>query len=479
MAKFFKYKTADQLLADSRSRQLSIELLDQIEPLFSPIEVGDRPVGNRLCVQPMEGCDGDLDGIPTDLTFRRYQRFGSGGAKLIWGEAVAVSRDGRMNPRQLWLHPGSASSIASMLTLCRDSHRAACGTDHDLLLGLQLTHSGRFSVVRPQLVAIDPLLDPLTIDRRTGAAVIPHAALLSDQELEQIQQQFIAAAILAADIGCDFVDIKQCHRYLLSELLAAKHRPGRFGGSFENRTRFVREVIAEIKRERPQLLVASRFNAYDGIPYRADVSGEPGKPVPHTFPISAFGVDPNDHLQPSLDEPIQLAQFLVAAGVSLLNVSAGNAYANPHVVRPAEFPPIDGYHAPEHPLVGVDRHFRLTAAIQQAVPTTPVVGSGYSWLQEFSMQAGAANIAAGRASFVGLGRGVLSQPDFARQLQMHGKLERTKICRTFSYCTNLMRSKDHPLGQFPTGCPPFDQEIYDPLHKQIQKQKQQQAQQQQ
>lgn len=164
---------------------------------------------------------------------------------------------------------------------------------------------------------------------------------------------------------------------------------------------------------------------------------------------------------------MQVARWLRDWGVSLINISLGNPYANPHVVRPAEFPPVDGYHAPEHPLLGVLRHFQITSLIQQAVPDVPVVGSAYTWLQDYSMQAGAANVSAGRCAFVGLGRGTLSQPDFARQLQQHGRLDRKMVCRTFSYCTNLMRTKDHPLGQYPTGCPPFDKEVYGPLWKEI------------
>ena len=157
--------------------------------------------------------------------------------------------------------------------------------------------------------------------------------------------------------------------------------------------------------------------------------------------------------------------MLAELGIAMINVSAGNPYSNPHVVRPAEFPPVDGYHAPEHPLVGVHRQFRLAQAIQQAVPRVPVVGSGYSWLQDFVPHAAAANITNGSVTLFGLGRGTLSHPDFARALAETGQFNRKQICRTFSYCTNLMRTKDHPLGQFPTGCPPFDKQTYGPLWK--------------
>jgi len=422
-----------------------------------------------LCIQPMEGCDGTLDGQPDELTYRRYVRFGAGGAKLIWGEATAVSDAGRMNPRQLWIHDGAASTLEQMLADCRRAHRETCGTDSDLLLGLQLTHSGRYSFRKPLVASHDPVLDPLTLDKSTGKRLDSSYPLLSDDDLQTIADQFVAAAQLAAKIGCDFVDLKQCHRYLMSELLAAKNRPGNYGGSFENRTRLIREIASRIHEAAPGLILASRFNAYDGIPYRGEGTGEDfvGVPCAHQLPLQmAFGVNPDNHLEPDLTEPIALARLLKDAGLSLLNVTMGNPYANPHVVRPAEFPPVDGYHCPEHPLIGVCRHISIAAAIQQAVPDIPVVGSGYSWLQDYALHAGAASVLNGQISFVGLGRAALSHPDFARVAQETGKLNRKQVCRTFSYCTGLMRNKQHPLGQFPTGCPPFDKEIYGPIWKQ-------------
>lgn len=483
MARFFKYKSADDLQAEAQQLGDSLPLSSDMSVLFQPVQVGRLTVGNRFCIQPMEGCDGTTEGAPDELTFRRYRRFGAGGAKLIWGEATAIDKDARMNPRQLWLHDGTASAIEQMLADCRHAHIETTGSDSGLAVGLQLTHSGRFSFRRPQLATHDPLLDPLTLDKSTGRYVDSSHPLLTDDDFKRIEDQYVAAAKLAAQIGCDFVDIKQCHRYLLSELLASKHRAGDYGGSLENRTRLVRNVIGRIRSELPDLTIVTRMNAYDGIPYvrrdrLAQLTSQPldsdsdsanlGMPVPHHFPLqTAFGVDPQDHLRVDLTEPLQLVNWLAEWGVAAINVSMGNPYANPHVVRPAEFPPVDGYDAPEHPLIGVLRHFAATATLQAAVPDVPVIGSGYSWLQDFAMQAGAGNVQDGRCAFVGMGRATLSHPDFVQHLQTHGTMNRKLICRTFSYCTNLMRTKDHPLGQYPTGCPPFDKEIYGPLWKEV------------
>ncbi|MBI5757918.1 MAG: NADH:flavin oxidoreductase, partial [Planctomycetales bacterium] len=321
----------------------------------------------------------------------------------------------------------------------------------------------------------------------TGRVVDDSYPTLTDDELKRLEDQFVVAAKIAAKIGCDFIDIKQCHRYLLSELLASTTRPGSYGGSLENRTRLVRNIVGRIRSEVPGLLIATRMNAYDGIPYRISPlppgegsrvrerrTGEDsdreqiGHPVPHALPIrTAFGTSEHDHLLEDLTEPRQVARWLREWGVGLINISMGNPYANPHVVRPAEFPPVDGYHAPEHPLIGVARHFRIAHAIQVTVPDVPVIGGGYSWLQDFAAHAATANVAAGKIAITGFGRATLSHPDFARALQTAGQFTRKKVCHTFSYCTGLMRAKQHPTGQFPTGCPPFDKDVYGPIWKEV------------
>ena len=456
MARYFKFKSVEDLAAESRRLGLDLRFSDDLSPLFRPVALGPLKAGNGLCIQPMEGCDGECDGRPGELTLRRYCRFGAGGAKLIWGEATAVLEEGRANPRQLLLNEKTAPDLERMLRACRQAHREACGADGDLVVGLQLTHSGRYSYRRPLLAFHDPLLDP----RTAGCAAHP---LLDDDYLRRLVDHYVAAARLAHRIGFDFVDVKQCHRYLLSELLAARTRPGPFGGSLENRTRLARTIFQGIRAEVPGLVLATRLNVYDGIPYRKG-AGNAGEPCPWSPPLrSAWGTRENDPLTPDLTEPLWWVGEMQREGVALVNVSMGNPYATPHIIRPFEYAPPDGYETPEHPLIGVDRHFRLAAAVQQAFPALPVIGSGYSYLQEFLFQAAAANVRDGRITVVGVGRAALPQPDFARQLLEHGKLDRKRVCRTFSICTALMRAKHNELGQFATGCPPFDKEVYGPI----------------
>jgi 2,4-dienoyl-CoA reductase-like NADH-dependent reductase (Old Yellow Enzyme family) len=471
MAHYFKFRSLEELEAECHRLGLSLGFSPDLSPLFRSVAIGPLRVGNAFCIQPMEGCDGTLDGRPDVLTFRRYQRFGAGGAKLIWGEAAAVVEAGRANPRQLLLNEQTVSDFARLLCECRQAHRTTCGSDDDLIVGLQLTHSGRYSYLRPLLAVHDPLLDPRTVvDRASGKTVDADYPLLTDDELRRLVDAYVAAARLAYHCGFQFIDLKQCHRYLLNELLAAKMRPGPFGGSLENRTRLARDIITAIRTEIPELVIASRLNVYDGIPYCKRDNDGVGEPYPWQAPVrSAWGTCEDDPAQPDLTEPAWWMGEMVQLGVTLVNVSLGNPYASPHLIRPFEYPPPDGYETPEHPLIGVDRHVRLAAELQGRYPHLPLVGSGYSYLQEFLFPAGAANVRDGRITLVGVGRAALPQPDFVRQLASTGRLDRKRVCRTFSYCTALMRSKHNELGQFPTGCPPFDKEVYGPIWEQAKK----------
>ncbi len=466
VSKYFKFKTPESLAHFAEDMELDVRVSDDLSPLLNPITIGGRLVGNRLVIQPMEGCDGTADGSPDELTFRRYERFGAGGAKLIWGEAAAVVPEGRANTRQLVIDEAHASGMAKLSTDCRRAHRQAWGDDSDLLIGIQLTHSGRYSVPQHIIAQHDPVLDPRTVvDKATKQTVGPETPLISDDELDRLQEAYVSAARVAHQAGFDFIDIKQCHKYLLNELLASKTRPGKYGGAYENRTRFVREVVAKVRDALPNLMIATRMNIFDGVPFNRGPDEGAGIPCNCELPLlSTWGTREADPHIPDLSEPIRLIGELKELGVSLFNLTLGNPYANPHLLRPFEYAPPDAYQTPEHPLIGVDRHFRLTAEVQAAYPHLPIVGSGYSWLQAWMFHAGAANLRDGRVSLVGVGRGALSHPDFGGYVIEGKALDPKRTCRTFSDCTALMRSKHNALGQFATGCPPFDKEVYGPIY---------------
>ncbi|HID07123.1 MAG TPA: NADH:flavin oxidoreductase, partial [Armatimonadetes bacterium] len=353
----------------------------------------------------------------------------------------------------------TAKHLEALLNITRRAHRTLYGSDDGLLCGIQLTHSGRYSFQKPLIAFHHPVLDA----RQGLPSDYP---ILSDDYLERLEDAYVRATAIAAKVGFDFVDIKQCHGYLLSELLAAKTRPGRYGGSFENRTRFIRNVISKIRHEiNDDIILASRINAYDGLAYEPDAKTGIGIPTPYPIPyLYGFGCDESNPLREDFAEPCQLVKLLYELGVQLINVSLGNPYTNPHIGRPFERPPIDGYETPEHPLIGVARHFRAARIIQNAVPDAIIVSTGYNWLRQFWVHAAVANIQTGTSRIAGVGRTAIAYPDFARDLMERGALDNGKVCLADSFCTALMRFKHHPSGQYPVGCVPRDL-LYAPIYK--------------
>ena len=419
-------------------------------PLAEPFELDGIRIGNRFCILPMEGWDGTRDGEPSDLTIRRWQNFGRSGAKLIWGgEAVAVRHDGRANPNQLLLTRRTVGTIANLRQQLVATHveRFGPGADDDLYIGLQLTHSGRFSKPdfheRPEPIAAttNPILD-----RRFTQPV----RVFTDDEISRLIDDFVAAARLAADAGFRFVDIKHCHGYLGHELLGAHERPGRYGGSLENRTRFMREIIDGIRAHVPGLGMVVRLSVFDLVPHRKSATG-PG--VPEIDPAEyrcGFGVLEDGDMNAALAETCEVLRMLEARGIRWVCITAGSPYYCPHAQRPALFPPSDGYEPPEDPLHGVARQMDATARVKAAFPQMAIVGSGYTYLQEWLPHVAQFNVRTGRADFVGLGRMVLAYPEFPADVLSGAALKRKVICRTFSDCTT------GPRMGLVSGCFPLD-----------------------
>ena len=418
--------------------------------LAQPYWYRGRRLANRFAVLPMEGWDGGADGGPTELTLRRWRRFGRSGAKLIWGgEAVAVRHDGRANARQLVIKESTVGGIAELREELLEAHRDCFGVADDLLIGLQLTHSGRFC--RPYSVKLEPSVlyrHPL-LDEKFG--VRDDSLVMTDGEVEALVEDFGMAAVLAQKAGYDFVDIKHCHGYLGHEFLSAVDRGGRYGGSFENRSRFLRDTVALIRASAPGLDIGVRLSAVDWAPFRAgeDRIGEPtpfeGEDYPYAFGGDGSGVGYD------LNEPRRFLEMLQELDIQLVCITVGSPYYNFHIQRPALFPPSDGYLLPEDPLVGVARQIKITAELKASFPDLTIVGSGYSYLQDWLPNVAQATVRAGMADFVGLGRMALSYPELPADLLAGNPLRRKRICRTFSDCTTA------PRNGMVSGCYPLDE----------------------
>lgn len=446
-------KTAADLRAHLHAVGASIPFDEAVAPngpLAQPVPLDGRTVGNRFAILPMEGWDANPDGTPSELTVRRWRNFGKSGAKLIWGgEAAAVRPDGRANPNQLVVSTDTAASLAELRRVLVEEHQAAMGRTDDLSVGLQLTHSGRFA--RPNdKKRLEPLVlyrHPV-LDRKFGLSA--DHPVMTDSEVSLLVEDFVTAAKVAADSGFDFVDVKHCHGYLGHEFLSAVDRPGRYGGGFENRTRFLTEVVAGIRAAAPALGIGVRLSVIDFVPFKP---GPDGTGVPETWGDGpyryAFGGD-GTGVGFDLTEPIRFVKLLETLGVKLVCTTAGSPYYCPHIQRPAVFPPSDGYQPPEEPFVGVARQIDVTAKLKAAAPGLLFVGSGYTYLQEWLPRVGQATVAAGMTDFIGLGRLVLSYPELPADVIAGRELEFKRLCRTFSDCTTA------PRNGLVSGCYPLD-----------------------
>ena len=450
-------KTVDAFQAHLAELGISLPFDEEVQsgptsPLAKTHRAHGYTIGNSFAVLPMEGWDAETDGLPNDLVRRRWSRFGLSGAKLIWGcEATAVRPDGRANPNQLMILPETVGEVAKLRELLVETHEEHFGASDDLLIGLQLTHSGRFCKpydkkrMEPRIAYRHPLLDPkFHIDS--------DAYLFSDDEIKTLIDDFIGAAKLAQQAGFTFVDLKHCHGYLGHEFLSAIDRPGPYGGSLENRTRFLREITQGIRAEAPGLEIGVRLSAIDFIPFQpgpdADRHGVPAPYGADRYPY-AFGGD-GTGTGMDYSEPVAFLDILTELGIELVCITVGSPYYNPHIQRPAYFPPSDGYQLLEDPLVGVARQIEVVAELKRQRPDLLYVGSGYSYLQDWFPNVAQAAVRTGLTDLVGIGRMVLSYPDICADILSGKNMQRKQICRTFSDCTTA------PRNGLISGCYPLD-----------------------
>ncbi|MFW6189356.1 MAG: NADH:flavin oxidoreductase [Planctomycetota bacterium] len=438
----FHYDSVHDLLEELDELGLHLPVSDEFGSLAEPAPLGPVTAPNRLAVHPMEGCDCSPHGTPGELTRRRYLRFAAGGAGLIWMEACAVVPEGRANPRQMMLTEKNLSVFADLLKEMRRAAREAAGNGHEPVIFLQLTHSGRYS--RPSGRA-EPVLahHTLPLDRAQG---IPRDhPLISDQELDRLQEAYVASARLAVRAGFDGVDVKACHGYLVAGLLAARtRRDSRYGGpEYEDRTRFLRRVHRRIGAEAEGLVVTSRLGLWD--------------PMPHPW---GWGANKENPMQTDLAEPLRLVAELHEQGAPCISMTTGNPYYHPCYNRPFDTPTAEGNAPDEHPLTGVHRMLQIGRRVQRPHPDLLLVGTGYSYLRHFMPHFAAGALREGWAGMVGLGRGAIAYPDFARDVLQEGAVDPDRVCIACSRCSQLMRDG------MPSGCVVRDGEVYGPLYRQ-------------
>ena len=468
---YFKYRS----LAEIKDRVAELGLtgdigfVDDIRPgagerLFaSPGKFGPFNLPNRLVAHPMEGWDCDpKTGALTEDAIRRWRRMAESGAGLLWGmEAMAVGFEFRANTRQFVINRDNLGSLAGGMKAVRSA-----GGSGRLVAGAQITCSGRYSFGRPKGSPLLLTYHHPELDQRVGGG--PDTPLMTDTQMEDMAGLYAGAAVIAREAGFDFIDIKSCHRYWLNETLAAKTRPGKYGGSFGNRTKILFMIIDAVRREvGPDFPLGIRLNLYDGVPHEEDpetrvpgLKGR-GRPSPFTIPyLWGWGVNENDPLRPDLAEPLKLAGMLADRGVMMVNTSVGSPYSNPHMQRPTDTPPVDGYQPFRDPLIDVAIHLALARELKKAHPKLAVVGTGFTYFRSFKANAMEFCLRNNWMDAAGVGRALLSYPDELRALVEKGEAATGKgrqVCTGDSSCTTGPR-----LG-LKSGC------VFDPYYADVMK----------
>ena len=430
------YTSKEEFETQRAQLNVSLPYADNVSVLSTPVQINNTTIPNRLVCQAMEGCDGTKDGSPDVLTKRRYERFAKGGAGLIWYEATAVLKEGRANPRQLYITQDNLDDFKRQVEEIKTTGIKENGFEPIVIM--QATHSGRYSkpdgTPAPLIAYNNPIFEKDN--------PIDSSRIVSDEYLDKVRDHLIHGALLAQKAGFDGVDIKACHRYLNSELLSAYERKGKYGGSLENRTRLLRESVrGAVENCNNDFIVSSRLNVYDGFPY------------PYGFGVKTDGTTDFDE-----SEPVWLLQQLYQEGMRLINISMGNPYFNPHVNRPFA---LGGYQPQEHPLQGVERMLNSIAKLKKQVPDMKFISSGISYLGVTAPNVTAGFIEQGGFDFAGFGRTIFAYPDFANDILMHGEMKKEKCCICCSKCTELMRAGGTP------GCIIKDREVYAPLYKEF------------
>ena len=427
----FHYKTLDELRKEADSISAYLPLSEDMQPLFEPLQLGHAAAANRIAFQPMEGTDGLEDGTPGPLTVRRYRRFAEGGPGLIWFEAVATRPEVRASAHQLQLTEENLDHYKRLLNEIREISMKENG--YAPVIVMQATNSGRYSkptgVPEPKIAYSCPPLEDTPLDKR---------CIVSDDELKTFEDAYAEAARLAEAAGFDGLDVKACHRYLACELLSAYTRPGPYGGSYENRTRFLKNCYAAaagaVRGNR--FFLTSRLNVYDGFPY------------PY-----GFGVTPEGGIKPDLTEAVRLIRELQDTyHIPLINITMGNPYRNPHVNRPYDH---GNYVPDEHPLTGLSRMMQGVREISKAC-RMPVLGSAFSYPRQFAGNLAAGMVSSGSCAMAGFGRMAFAYPAFVRDLRSRGTLDAGKVCVTCGGCAQLLRQG------IPAGCIVRDREAYRP-----------------
>ena len=433
----FHYHSVEEIQTEAKKLDVYLPFAEDTRVLSAPLYVRNITFPNRLGIAPMEGSDSLLDGSPSEKTFRRYIKEAEGGAAIIWFEAISIVEEGRSSQPQLLLTEDTLDNFKRLTDQVKEAGRKANG--YAPYLVMQANHSGRYSNPGNQAKPLIAYRHPELEQYRA----CDDSCIVSDEYLKGLEEKFGEAAFLAKRAGFDAIDIKACHGYLLAELCSAYTRPGEYGGSYENRTRLLKNGIAAAKvYEDKSFMVTARIGIYDG----------------YAWPYG-FGVSPGNGDNPDYSEPVRLIRELHDHyGIDMVSLTMGNPYATTHVTRPFD----QGKYIPdEHPLTGVARMIYGIGQVKKAVPNMKIWASGPSYLRQFSDLYSAGAVEEGYCDGMLFGRMAFADPDFANEILYDGRINSKQVCLTCGKCGDLIRFHK------PTGCVVRDSDIFLPYYREF------------
>jgi len=374
-----------------------------MEQLFTSGRIGQRSTTNRLAAQPMEGNCGGAGGAVSELCLEKYRQQAKGKWGIIIAEAISVTPNSLARKDALVMSRQNLDGFKRLVDAVKQ-------INPDTVLLFQITHSG-------------PVSNP-TFSEKVCVTPGGEGRYLPTDEIARIKDAFVECSLLSEAAGADGIDFKICHGYLCAELLRpANNRNDKWGGSFENRTRFLREGIAEIaaRRKSKDFILGSRFSMYEGI-------------------RGGCGTTSSEEIIENLTEMKQLIELMGTMGMDYINVSAGIPAKTPIITRPVPIAELMYLHHL--------RYTRFAKETLQAIGSdTKVIGSAYSVLQERALPVAEEMLEKNYADFIGWGRQTLADPLMPVKLMNNEKVD---YCIACSGCSKMM------IKQIEVGCMMFN-----------------------
>ena len=361
--------------------------------LFEPGNIGARSTKNRFVAQPIEGNNAVDSGQVSQPGLEKYARLARGGWGVIVVEAISVSTTALSCKNGLIMTRRNLDSFKHLVAAVKQANA-------DTVLLFQITHSGRKG-------------NPSYCERLSICPGNDQGRLLSTDEIQEIMDAFVSASLMAEEAGADGIDFKCCHGYFGAEIIRPENtRNDRWGGSWENRTRFFREGISDLlaQRRNQKFIIGSRISMYEGC-------------------RGGCGTTSPDSLIEDLTEMKLYLELMADLGVDYVNVSAGIPGQTSEITRPVR--------GAELMYLNHLRYTRFAKdTLRAAGSDVQVFGSAYSVLKERAFPTAEEMLGKGYADYIGWGRQILSDPNTPVKYQRGEPID---FCTACSGCSSLLR----------------------------------------